>query len=181
MQNRNEHWERLAAVIRQAGNMSPNFFAKYIGLPCGENIYRVKRGQNGISRNMADMIVAKFPHISKGWLLTGEGDMFVDEAQQSAQIPFYDCEIESVLAGEIATPAYYLYISMLKDCDLAVKYHNTVLFLKKTEAEMLKDDKEYLFLAKKRVYLHKWSPESEIELDADDKIYLVQGRLEIYK
>lgn len=69
-----EQWERLSAVIAET-KMSVHAFAKHIGLPAAENLYRIKRGQNGISRNLADLIVQTFPEVSKGWLLTGEGAM----------------------------------------------------------------------------------------------------------
>lgn len=74
----NKQWERLAAVI-ELGNMSANAFAKHIGLKHAENLYRVKRGQNGISRALADRIVKHYPEISRGWLLFGEGTMLIKE------------------------------------------------------------------------------------------------------
>lgn len=77
MVDNNGEWTRLHSVIMQSG-MSINAFAKHIGLPRGENIYRIKRGLNGISRDVADKVVHRFPKISKGWLLTGEGSMYLD-------------------------------------------------------------------------------------------------------
>lgn len=77
MVDNNGEWTRLHSVIMQSG-MSINAFAKHIGLPRGENIYRIKRGLNGISRDVADKVVHRFPQISKGWLLTGEGSMYLD-------------------------------------------------------------------------------------------------------
>lgn len=70
----NPEWERLYAVILWA-EMNPNSFAKQLGYPKAETLYRIKRGLNGISRNLADRIVLSFPNISKGWLLSGEGSM----------------------------------------------------------------------------------------------------------
>ncbi|MCC8018825.1 MAG: hypothetical protein LIO85_03515 [Rikenellaceae bacterium] len=49
-------------------------FAQSIGLKRGENLYQIKRGNNGISRQLAERIVEYFPKISKSWLLTGEGN-----------------------------------------------------------------------------------------------------------
>lgn len=72
-----EQWARLAVVIAYS-QMTTNAFARYIGLPCGENLYRIKRGQNGISRDVANRIAKKFPEISLGWLLCGEGVMLLD-------------------------------------------------------------------------------------------------------
>lgn len=77
----NEQWKRLSEVLDLAG-MSPNYFARYIGLPTGEYIYRIKRGQNGITRDVANRIGQKFPNININWLLTGEGCIFLDEAEE---------------------------------------------------------------------------------------------------
>ena len=70
----NSEWSRLYAVICRAG-MNANSFARAIGLRQSENLYRVKRGQNRISRDLADLVCLRFPEVSKGWLLTGEGAM----------------------------------------------------------------------------------------------------------
>lgn len=67
-------WERIKSVINMA-QMSTNGFARHIGLPRGENLYQIKRGNNGVSLNLANRIVAKFPEVSKLWLLTGDGQM----------------------------------------------------------------------------------------------------------
>ena len=64
-----DNWQRIDSVIRWA-NMTINYFALYIGLPRGENLYQIKKGNNGISRNLADKIVTKFPEVSLAWLLT---------------------------------------------------------------------------------------------------------------
>ena len=70
MRQKMDNWQRIDSVIRWA-NMTINYFALYIGLPRGENLYQIKKGNNGISRNLADKIVTKFPEISLAWLLTG--------------------------------------------------------------------------------------------------------------
>ena len=70
MEKSNDDWLRLRAVIDWSG-MTANSFAKHIGLPCGENLYRIKRGHNGISRDVAERIAVHFPEISRGWLLSG--------------------------------------------------------------------------------------------------------------
>lgn len=86
MTNKNENWERLESVIRWA-NMTINYFGRYIGLSRSENLYQIKAGKNGISQNLARRIADKFPEISVGWLLTGEGEMLVS-AVSSGQTPF---------------------------------------------------------------------------------------------
>ena len=91
MTNKNENWERLESVIRWA-NMTINYFGRYIGLSRSENLYQIKAGKNGISQNLARRIADKFPEISVGWLLTGEGEMLVS-AVSSGQIPFFDVDV----------------------------------------------------------------------------------------
>ena len=70
----NEYWQRIEALCDYAA-MTPHSLAVYIGLPHTENLYRIKRGLNGISRNLADRITQYFPEISRGWLLCGAGTM----------------------------------------------------------------------------------------------------------
>jgi len=60
MREKQNNWQRIEAVIKWA-NMSTNYFARYIGLARGENLYQIKRGNNGISLDVADRIVSKFP------------------------------------------------------------------------------------------------------------------------
>ena len=64
-------WERLAEIIRRSG-LSINAFALRSGLPRGENLYRIRRGANGISRDLAERIHARYPQYSIRWLLSGD-------------------------------------------------------------------------------------------------------------
>lgn len=79
--------------------MSVNAFALNIGLRRSENLYQIKRGNNGISKELAETIVVRYPNISKGWILAGEGEMFCngpskDPAQKS--ICFFNRDISFV-------------------------------------------------------------------------------------
>ena len=69
-------WPRIEMVVRWSC-MSVNAFARHIGLPRGENLYQIKRGNNGLSIHVADMICEKFPEIDELWLLTGKNNMFL--------------------------------------------------------------------------------------------------------
>ena len=122
MQEKKDNWQRIESVIRWA-NMTTNYFARYIGLPRGENLYQIKRGNNGISRDVAERIVAKFPEIDLLWLLTGNGQMFSGGRQLGTQIPFYraDAELQIMQTGKLR-PECDLVIPMLADCDLAMLY-----------------------------------------------------------
>lgn len=72
-------WQRIKAVVEMSG-MSTNAFARHIGLLRGENLYQIKKGNNGISLDVAARICTLFPRIDKLWLLTGDGQMIKDDA-----------------------------------------------------------------------------------------------------
>lgn len=180
----NEHWERLSAVIEYAG-MSTNYFARHIGLPVAENLYRIKRQQNGISRDVAERIVQKFPAISKGWLLTGEGDMFYNETVISSLVPYFEENAANALAGLATESAGYLSIPLVKGCDFAIKFadgdNEYILAIKEMSKDELTDGKEYLFLIKKILSLQKWNAGEIAELGDEDKVFAIGARLEIHE
>ncbi len=64
-------WERLAEIIRRSG-LSINAFALRIGLPRGGCGRDSRRGANGISRDLAERIHARYPQYSIRWLLSGD-------------------------------------------------------------------------------------------------------------
>lgn len=67
-------WSRIQAVLRYSG-MNANQLSNHIGLPRAENLYQIKKGNNGISIKLAEKIVKKFPNIRIAWLLSGDGNM----------------------------------------------------------------------------------------------------------
>ncbi len=76
MTNRsNPAWDRIARLIARYSFPSVAAFARELGLNRGENLYHIKRGHNGISRDLAGRICGRFPEVGMGWLLTGEGSM----------------------------------------------------------------------------------------------------------
>ena len=77
--NREHAWDRVYTAVRASG-MTVNAFARYIGLARGENLYQIKRGNNGVSLDVAERIQAKFPRFSILWLMTGSGDPDSQEA-----------------------------------------------------------------------------------------------------
>ncbi len=103
--------------------LSVNSFALSVGLSRGENLYQIKRGNNGISRELATMIATKYPQISRAWLLAGEGDMFVDQIVRRGSIPFYDADIEKyVVAPERFKSGNYISLPGVDDAEFAALY-----------------------------------------------------------
>lgn len=143
--------------------MTVNYFALHIGLPRGENLYQIKKGNNGISRNLADKIVSKYPEISLPWLLTGEGNMFSDHSLAGMQIPFFPTDVAQIGQTETAEPEHEVLLPMLADCDLAMLYNGkamsttipsgSVVFLKKITPDAIIPGLEYVVVCKKNVTL----------------------------
>ncbi len=126
----NDNWDRLVKVI-ESTNLSINKFATSIGLKRSENLYRIKKGKNSISKDLAEQITIKYCNISKAWLLTGEGTMYINESEENRKssskkkIPFYDSIImDSDAQTEITLPEplYYIEVPSLANCDLAALF-----------------------------------------------------------
>ena len=185
MQEKKDNWQRIESVIRWA-NMTTNYFARYIGLPRGENLYQIKRGNNGISRDVAERIVAKFPEIDLLWLLTGNGQMFSGGRQLGTQIPFYraDAELQIMQTGKLR-PECDLVIPMLADCDLAMLYTGrvmghvtpagTIVLLKKWPTDAIIPGEEYVIVSQKIVTLRIVRT-----TERGDEVRLVAGDRENY-
>lgn len=141
-QNRNniDDWKRIELVIRRSGR-STNAFAKLIGLPRGENLYQIKRGNNGMSRELAERICGKFPEISKLWLMTGDGKMLNDEAcSPSENIPINDRAIFSFYGSRhdlIVLTAFYGILASGQRSHVGTA---TVAYAAELEAELLKTE-----------------------------------------
>lgn len=127
-----ENWQRLEKVVRWSG-MSVNAFAMHIGLKRSENLYQIKKGNHGISKELARVITEKYPAISKSWLLTGEGSMLKDGSdiwgQQKKGVPFYNVDISAIkdLGEQPVKPVYYIDIPTFSDCKLAVLSTSTAM------------------------------------------------------
>lgn len=120
-----DNWQRIEKIFEWSRTSSINAFARSIGLNRGENLYQIKKGNNGISRDLAEQITGKFPEISKGWLLSGEGNMLHEDnkkgfIEEKDTIPFYEKNVIEVLTSKVKLKALdNLVLSSFKDCDLA--------------------------------------------------------------
>lgn len=71
--------QRIKKVIKVTNHRSLSSFARSIGYERSETIRRIVIGENGISAKVARNIVNSFPSISYAWLLTGEGEMLLEQ------------------------------------------------------------------------------------------------------
>lgn len=127
-----ENWQRLEKVVKWAG-MSVNAFALHIGLKRSENLYQIKKGNHGISKELANIISESYPVISRSWLLTSEGEMLKDQdgaIGSKRGIPFYNLDIASVIEFKfqpIQKPLYYVDVPMFYECDFAALSTSTAM------------------------------------------------------
>ncbi len=108
--------------------LSVNSFALSIGLARGENLYQIKRGNNGISRELATMIAAKYPQISRAWLLAGEGDMFTEATVKRTSVPFFEVDVEKLAtAPDRFSSRTFISLPGLEDADLGALYNGRAM------------------------------------------------------
>lgn len=123
----NQNWMRLERVIQWA-NMSVNSFGKQIGLTRSESLYQIKAGRFGISHNLAKRITDRFPEISLGWLLSGEGQMLCEQ-NLTLTIPYYDQDVTAcrMLHSELMQPTSILTLPMVEQCDCAFRSFDSAI------------------------------------------------------
>ena len=96
-----------------------------------ENLYQIKKGNNGISRDLATLITTKYPSVSKAWLLTGEGEMFVEQVAASASqagVPYYGMDILAAVDETVLpSPQFYISIPIFDNCDIAAQNIGTAM------------------------------------------------------
>ena len=180
MTNRNLSWLRLEEVINRA-NMTVNSFGRHIGLSRSESLYQIKAGRFGISHNLAQRIVEKFPEISLGWLLSGEGKMLCDE-HPSQNIPYYDHDVTSCihLNSELLQPTSTLSLSMIESCDCAFRSFDdaigdqimtgSIVFLKKIAPQAIIPGRFYVIITANFVILRRLS----VAESATNREYIIE-------
>lgn len=146
--------------------MTTNYFGRYIGLSRSENLYQIKAGKNGISQNLARRIAEKFPELSVGWLLTGEGDMF-SKGSSGCCIPFFEGDVvgRGLLRHDDMKPAFKMNIPPIEDCDCAFRSYDmamadeimvgSTVFLKKTTVEAIIPGGIYVIVCPKYIILRR--------------------------
>lgn len=101
------NWQRIERVVRWAG-LSVYAFARNIGLGRAENLYQIKRGNHGVSKELAEAVTSSYPEISRAWLLTGEGDMFMAGTAERSAIPCYESDMLYIARMDTMPQASYL-------------------------------------------------------------------------
>lgn len=100
MTNKHNNWERIAELLAWL-NTNVNRFAQQLGVARAESLYQIKRGNYGISRDLAKRIVENYPQVDYTWLLSGVGSMLQGQKPENVQrIPYYGGSAES---NEFAT------------------------------------------------------------------------------
>lgn len=132
-------------VISWAGE-SVNSFASLLGMNRAETFYQIKRGDYGISKRLATLIVNHFPQIDKLWLMTGEGHMLRNEGRITVVVPFYDEDVCNTIAvvGELIPATELVLPDMMGRCDFAMRHdgestadRTTIVLLRRCVGEAL--------------------------------------------
>lgn len=132
------NWQRLEQVIKWTG-MSTHAFALAIGLKRSENLYQIKRGSFGISKELARLITTKYPMVSRSWLITGDGQMLSGasnekEAEQimsqvKGAVPFYQLDILTLANVQTdIRPTYHLVLPMFVGATFAANCIGTSMY-----------------------------------------------------
>ena len=161
MTNRYANWERLMMVIKWA-DMTINSFSRHIGLQRAENLYHIKKGNYGISEDLADRITAYFPAIDRTWLLSGIGNMLVGDKLTNERLPFFNSDIAATMPtigtqqahGEVLLP--YITDSHLVVRSTSPAMNETLsaatdLILREVEVEDVIQGNEYVLIFGDRV------------------------------
>ena len=165
MTNKYNNWERIERVLEYV-QMNANAFAIHIGMQRSENIYHIKRGAFGISEELVERITARFPEINPTWLLSGVGDMLLNNTSNKSIIPFYEQGITQLInKGDKRLKLGKYQLPYFCDCDavVRVKAHSMVLpgtavtdlFVKSIKVEEMVQGNEYLIVLDNEVLWRK--------------------------
>ncbi len=153
-----DNWQRIEKVVNWTG-LSVNAFARNIGLKRAENLYQIKKGNHGISKELAEMITAKYSTVNKSWLLTGQGEMFLDDARDmNSNIPYYKVDVVRLLSSrEFFTPGSFLALPFFPTGELAALHignamepdlpSGSIVILHKIEPQKIMPGKQYLVMS----------------------------------
>ncbi|MBD5231709.1 MAG: helix-turn-helix transcriptional regulator [Bacteroidales bacterium] len=108
--------ERLAA-LRQHTGMSLKKMSEEAGIKTAQTLYEIKNGKHSFSSEVAKKLHERWPELSRGWLMSGEGEMLLNavsspQVKQGDYVPLMPV---SAFAGPIKS---FLSESVeLRDCE----------------------------------------------------------------
>lgn len=148
-------------VIKWA-EMTINSFSRHIGLQRAENLYHIKKGNYGISEDLADRITAYFPDIDRTWLLSGIGSMLVGDKHENERLPFFNSDITTTMPTLGTRPAHgEIHLPYMTDSHLVVRSCSpamnetlsaaTDLVLREVEVDDVIQGNEYVLIFGDRV------------------------------
>lgn len=133
--------ERLNLILEDLNLDNINQFSEKLGLDRPERLYKIARGENAISKNLAKLINGVFPQYSEDWLLTGEGSMLKEEKYFSNEAEGKEAGIEILVLpvsaeggrlGDFSTQVKAedceTMISPIKDIDFAMTVTGDSMF-----------------------------------------------------
>lgn len=74
--------DKINKLLEYSG-LNASDFARKIKIKNVQSIYDIQRGQGGVSKSMANKIVASFPEINIGWLLSDDENMLKSYAPEN--------------------------------------------------------------------------------------------------
>ncbi len=90
--------ERITELLKWL-DISARELSKQLNLRSPQIFYDIKAGKCGISKELAAKIQEKYLNINKSWLLTGEGEMFVQPPTANNTINNSGNFCENVIGG----------------------------------------------------------------------------------
>lgn len=121
---------------------------------------RSKRATTVSAATLAELITAKYPSVSKGWLLTGEGEMLIGNKAVTGSgsgIPYYGMDATVAVEQQLPPPLFYINVPIFNDCDLSAMALGTamqpdipagsIVLLKKWDVKAVVPGESYLIIS----------------------------------
>ncbi len=76
--------DRLIALKMHTG-LSLKRMAEEAGIKTIQTLYEIKKGRHSFSHDVAAKLQTRWPEISRGWLMSGEGEMLLSDADKATE------------------------------------------------------------------------------------------------
>ena len=151
------YWLRLKGIIDKSG-LTISSFAKHIGLNNAERLYRIQKGKNNISRQLAEIIHNAYPEYSVSWILCGAD--YGSDSSDVLNIPIYGT-VQGLLSGKYAR-RIVISKSVAGNARCALRYRNCdpdapeymrdiTLLLNRTDPQTLRHGKPYFIVTQHHI------------------------------